>query len=120
MFRAVERTVLIGARASFEKIQSLLEQFVMSSEKTASIFHEEKFGNAPSVAHALETAQFNSAKAAINKDLRQLQSSRPSSGGDLVYSVHYSDINGLSRLENNILAHEISEYFGQNPKFAYQ
>jgi hypothetical protein len=29
-----------------------------------------------------------------------------------VYSIHYADINGLSQLEKNILAHEISEYFG--------
>jgi hypothetical protein len=37
----------------------------------------------------------------------------PIRGYVIVYSVHYSDINGLSRLENNILAHEISEYFGK-------
>jgi hypothetical protein len=37
----------------------------------------------------------------------------PVRGDVIVYSVHYSDINGLSRLENNILAHEISEYFGK-------
>jgi hypothetical protein len=57
--------------------------------------------------------KFNSAKKAIDKDLAHLLGSRPSKAGDdVVYSVHFTDINGLSQLENNILAHEISQYFG--------
>ncbi|KAG4427612.1 hypothetical protein IFR05_016904, partial [Cadophora sp. M221] len=88
----------------------LLEHFMKLSTKSTSKFHEQKSGNAPSVAHGVDVVAFNSAKASIDKDLSSLLSSAPSSGIDIVYSVHYSDINGLSRLENNILAHEISEF----------
>lgn len=70
-------------------------------------------GEAPSVVHGSGTAEFKSAKIAIDKDLGHILGAGPLDTG-LVYSVHYSDINGLSRLENNILAHEISEYIG-NP-----
>ncbi len=63
--------------------------------------------------HAIETAEFDSAKSAIDRDLSHLLQSGASLGNDVVYSVHYSDINGLSRLENNILAHEISGFFSK-------
>lgn len=100
-------------RSSFEKIQQLLEHFVKSTARTTSNFHYKKIGsNSLSVVHAVGIAEFKSAKAAVSKDLGHLLGSRPGTADAVVYSVHYSDINGLSRLENNILAHEISEYFG--------
>lgn len=82
--------------------------------RTTSTFHERKTGNRPSVIHSIGAAEFNSAKRAIDRDMGHLLNSRPNPGTDIVYSVHYSDINGLSRLENNILAHEISEYLGKS------
>jgi inorganic pyrophosphatase len=88
-----------------------LEHFATSSTSTTSIFQEKKTAKGPSVAYALEIAEFSSAKSAVDKDLTNLLGTKPP-GGDLVYSVHYSDINGLSRLENNILAHEIFEFLG--------
>lgn len=88
--------------------------FVKSSAKTTSKFQEQKSGNAPSVAHNVDVVAFNSAKTSINKDLSSLLSSASSTGSGNVYSIHYSDINGLSRLENNILAHEISEFLGRS------
>lgn len=94
-------------------MQALVEHFAKSFAKTTSMFHEQKTGNAPSVGHAFEIAEFKSAKSAIDKDLNHLLSSIPSSGDDLVYSVHVSDVNGLSRLETNILAHETSVYLGK-------
>ncbi|KAF8849982.1 Dak phosphatase [Acephala macrosclerotiorum] len=102
-----------NVKASFEKTRVLLEHFVKSAARTNSAFHEKKTGNGLSVIHAVETAEFSSAKRSIDKDLGHLLSSRPPRGDDLVYSVHYSDVNGLSRLENNILAHEVSEYFAK-------
>ena len=66
----------------------------------------------PSVSHEFGILEFNSAKEALNKDLDHILSTRPKETG-VVYSVHFSDINGLSRLENNILAHEITEYLGK-------
>ncbi|CZR62493.1 uncharacterized protein PAC_12390 [Phialocephala subalpina] len=98
-------------KSSFDRTRALLEYFVKSAARTNSAFHEKKTGNGPSVIHAVETAEFNSAKKSIDKDLGHLLSSRPPMGDGLVYSVHYSDVNGLSRLENNILAHGVSEYF---------
>jgi len=97
-------------RSSFEKTKAKLEHFTNSAIKTTSTFHKKKTANGPSVTHADEIVEFNSAKKAIDKDLSHLLSLRPK-GDEIVYSVHYSDINGLSRLENNILAHEISQYF---------
>ena len=86
--------------------------FAKSTAKTISKFHEQKSGDVPSVAHGVDVVAFNSAKTSIDKDLSSLLTSASPAGEGLVYSVHYSDINGLSRLENNILAHEISEYLG--------
>src|SRR4051812_17022461 len=100
-------------RSSIENTKELVEHFIKSATKTTSRFHEQKSGNAPFVFHAFEMSEFSSAKVAIGKDLTYLLGSKHSPG-DSVYSVHYSDVNGLSRLENNILAHEISEYFGQS------
>jgi dihydroxyacetone kinase len=88
--------------------------------RTTTSFHEKKIANNPSVTHGLEITGFNSAKSAVDKDLSRLLGSKPLAGSDLVYSVHCSDVNGLSSLENNILAHEISEFLGtynNNPSY---
>jgi dihydroxyacetone kinase len=90
----------------------LLEHFAKFATETTSTFHE-KMGNVPSIAHEDGISKFNSAKEALDKDLGNLLGSKTVES-DVVYSVHFSDINGLSRLENNILAHEISEYLGTN------
>lgn len=84
-----------------------------SAVGTASSFQEKKTRSGPSVAHAEGVAEFNSAKKAIDRDLGYLLDAEPSQVTNVVYSVHYSDVNGLSRLENNILAHEISVYLGK-------
>lgn len=97
-------------RASLEKTKTLLQHFIKAAVETTSTFQETKAGNGPSVAYADGAAVFKSANAAIEKDLQSLLGSEPSPGGDAVYSVHFSDLNGLSKLENNILAHEISVY----------
>ena len=88
----------------------MLEQFVKAAVETTSTFQETKDGNRPSVAHAVGIAEFHSAKAAVNRDLEHLLGSKQLSGEHAVYSVHFSDLNGLSKLENNIIAHEISAY----------
>ncbi|CZT49048.1 uncharacterized protein RSE6_09830 [Rhynchosporium secalis] len=101
-------------RASLDKIEALLGHFVKSSANTTSRFHTQKCENTPSVAHGLDMVAFNSAKGSIDRDLSNLLVSSSSDGNGKVYSIHYSDINGLSRLENNIIAHEISEYLAKN------
>ncbi len=101
---------------SLDKTQSLLEHFIKSATDTTSIFHEQKSGNVPAVAHDVDIVTFSSAKQSIDKDLTSLLTSNATAARDLVYSVHYADINGLSRLENSILAHEISEFLGIDDK----
>jgi hypothetical protein len=103
---------LTVCRESFERTYALLEHFVTAATRTTSTFHQQSSGRRPSVQHAVARAEFHSAKSAIERDLSHLLSSQPALGGDIVYSIHYADINGLSQLEKNILAHEISEYFG--------
>jgi hypothetical protein len=88
----------------------MLEQFVKAAVETTSTFRESKAGNSPWVAHAVGVTEFSSAKTAISRDLEHLLGSKQLSGEQAVYSVHFSDLNGLSKLENNILAHEISVY----------
>lgn len=105
--------MLILCRKSFKRTQEMLEHFLSSSARTKSTFHEQKSGDVPSVVHGSEFVDFSSAKAAIDRDLTTLLGDYPSSTEDMVYSVHYSDINGLSRLENNILAHEVSDFLGK-------
>ncbi|KAK0118241.1 Dihydroxyacetone kinase 2 [Cadophora gregata] len=105
-------------KASFEETQELLGLFVKATAKSTSKFHEQKTGDAPSVTHGDGVVAFKSAKSSIDKDLSALLASTTSTGTGNVYSVHYSDINGLSRLENNILAHEISKFLA-NKKIEY-
>jgi hypothetical protein len=100
-------------RESLVKTQALLERFIKYSARTTSKFHEKKTGGGPSVVHAIDFAEFKSAQLAVEKDMKHLLGSRPSSGQD-IYSIHCADVNGLSRLENNILVHEISEFCGKS------
>lgn len=88
----------------------MLEHFIKAAVETTSTFQETRTGNGPSVAHAIDVVEFNSAKGAVDKDLEHLLSSGLWAGENAVLSVHFSDLNGLSKLENNILAHEISVY----------
>lgn len=88
----------------------MLEHFIKAQVETTSTFQGKKTGNGPSVSHATGVAEFTSAKGAVDRDLDHLLSSGSASGEETVYSVHFSDLNGLSKLENNILAHEISAY----------
>lgn len=76
-------------------------------------FGTEKTGANPSIVHAGSSASFESAKFAIEKDLIHVLRSHTAQEGPAVYSIHYSDINGLSKLENYLLAHEIFTYAGK-------
>ncbi|KAG0649085.1 Dihydroxyacetone kinase [Hyphodiscus hymeniophilus] len=115
---------LLGAaeaetKRPINRVKELLEHFVQSVTTTNSTFLQEKTGCGPSVNHAVEVAEFNSAKKAIDKDLGYILRSMSKIGTNVVYSVHFSDINGLSRLESNILAHEISEYLSNKSLPSY-
>lgn len=49
----------------------------------------------------------------MGKDLSHVLRAHTAEEGPVVYSIHYADINGLARLENYLLAHEISTYMDQ-------
>ncbi|RDW79640.1 hypothetical protein BP6252_04278 [Coleophoma cylindrospora] len=106
-------TTNAATRCDIEKLQELLQQFACSVASTESVVHEQKIGNAPSIVHAAGIAEFNSAKAAIDRDLSHLLSLNSAKVDDAVYSLHFADVNGLSRLEVNIMIHEIAEYFAR-------
>jgi hypothetical protein len=88
----------------------MLEHFTKTAVETTTSYHAHKAANRPSVVHATGTTEFNSAREAIDRDLSHLLGSYPLPDTSAVCSVHFSDLNGFSKLENNILAHEISSY----------
>ncbi|KAI9761091.1 MAG: hypothetical protein M4579_001243 [Chaenotheca gracillima] len=98
-------------RGSFDKCSELLETFLHNAESVGTTFDVQKVGSRPSVTHSTGPAVFESAKASVGKDLSAVLKSKLAKNGPVTYSVHYADTNGLSRLENYLLAHEISEFF---------
>lgn len=102
-----------SCRTSIHQIADLLKSFVGSASTTRSKFHTEKAQGNPAVLHAEGSSAFRNAKEVVERDLKKVMRAHGGLGTDLVFSVHYSDINGLSRLENYILAKEIAQYLGE-------
>ncbi|KAL2356558.1 dhal domain-containing protein [Cryomyces antarcticus] len=99
-----------STRVSIHQLTEVLGLFVRSATSTTTTFHTEKTEANPAVFHSDGRGAFETAEGAIEKDLTQVMRSHTSYEDSVVYSVHYSDINGLSKLENYILAHEISVF----------
>lgn len=99
-------------RSSIHQIVELLKHFDKGASTAHSTFHVEKAEANPAVVHAEGHAGFEKAKHAIERDLKHVMRSQTSQQGSVTYSVHYSDVNGLSRLENYILGLEIAKYLG--------
>lgn len=98
------------ARTSIHRTAELLKLFMKTAVTTKSEFHPAKKGENASVVHEIGHAEFETATKALEKDLTHVLRSQASQTGSVTYSVHYSDINGLSQLEIYILAYEISNY----------
>lgn len=103
---------------SLLSIKSQLQAFAESNRTTTAILEkessEDKFRvvrNEHSSKGPSQTMECSSIKDAIAVDLNILLDGI--SPGNGVYSIHFSDINGLSRLEINIITHEISERMGE-------
>ncbi|KAL1617687.1 hypothetical protein SLS54_007691 [Diplodia seriata] len=92
------------------KTAELLKLFMKTAVTTKSEFHPAKQGENASIIHEVGHAEFETATKALEKDLTHVLRSQASQTGSVTYSVHYSDINGLSQLENYIVAYEISNY----------
>lgn len=105
-----------SCRTSIHHAADMLKGFVKTASTTYSRFHTEKADGNPAILHADGAKGFQNAKDAVERDLKQVvkevNKSRTAETKDVVFSVHFSDINGLSRLENYILAGEIANYLG--------
>ncbi|KAI7653457.1 Dak phosphatase, partial [Hortaea werneckii] len=107
-----------SARSSMTQAGELLKLWAKSNSTSRSKFHVEKANGNPAVLHAEGPTGYQNAKDAITKDLKQAMKAHSAQEGPVTYSVHYSDVNGLSRLENYIMAGEIAQFLdSQNIKF---
>ena len=100
-------------RSSIHHVAELLKSFAKSASTAHSKFHVEKAEGNPAVLHADGPAGFEKAKHAVERDLKHAMRAHATQEGDVTYSVHYSDVNGLSRLENYIIAGEAAQYLGK-------
>lgn len=100
-------------RMTIHEIIELLKLFLTVATTTTTRFHGEKSDGKPTVLHAVGHAAFESARMAVQKDLHQVLRAHPAQDKQVTFSVHYSDLNGLSKLENYILGHEITAYLGE-------
>ncbi|KAM3419978.1 hypothetical protein BST61_g3292 [Cercospora zeina] len=98
-------------RSNPHHTSDLLKAFVKDASTAHSRFHTEKAEGNPAVLHIDGAQGFEKAKHAVERDLKHVLKTHDSQEAKgTVYSVHYSDVNGLSRLENYIMAGEIANY----------
>lgn len=106
-----------------ENIAQVIELFFKTAKSTTSAFQVSKIGSYPSRKRGLESLEVKSVKSSVSEDLTLIL--EPSiigmkSQDQIVYSIHCADINGLSQLENYLLAHSISEFLSTNSSYAYE
>lgn len=97
-------------RSDVRNLSDMLQVFAAEAVTTNSKFHVEKTDGGPAVVHHDGVQVFEKAKHAVERDLKHLFQQLSPQSEDIVYSVHYSDVNGLSRLENYIIANDIASY----------
>jgi hypothetical protein len=109
-----------GTRRAIEFNIGPIQSFVNCSVTAYSTFQTEKVGGKPAISLGAEGSSggFESVKSTVKKELESLFKSHETHKGENTYCIHYADINGLSRLENYIIAKEIAEYCcKRNPPF---
>lgn len=104
-----------SCRTSIHHTAEMLKGFAKSASTAHSKFHIEKAEGNPTILHIEGVAGFEKAKHAVERDLAYAMKhvAHKAQTEQVTYSVHYSDVNGLSRLENYILAGEIAQYLGE-------
>ncbi|KAK1819125.1 hypothetical protein LTR12_006440 [Friedmanniomyces endolithicus] len=105
-----KRRVEMHGKDLVEDVTELLKVFMENSSTAHSKFHVEKAGGKPALLQAEGATGFEKARHAVERDLKHAMKAHSAQEGDGTYSVHYSDVNGLSRLENYIIAGEIAQY----------
>lgn len=104
-----------GIRMNPHNVSELLKNFVKSARTTHSKFHTEKVDSNPAVSHTDGAAGYEKARFAVERDLKAvLKNLEVSKEEEVVHSVHFSDLNGLSRLENYIIAGEVARFLGES------
>lgn len=102
-------------RSSLQETYELLRLFEQTATTAHSKFHTEKAEANPAIFHAEGLSNgYEQARHAIERDLKHVMRSHTGREGLITYSIHYSDVNGLSKLENYILGLEIGKYFGKD------
>jgi hypothetical protein len=106
-----------GTRRAIEFNIGPIQMFMDCCVTAYSTFQTEKVEGKPAISLGAEgsSGSYESVKSTIAKELESLfKSHKTHKGEELLsqntYSIHYADINGLSRLENYIIAKEIAEY----------
>ena len=100
-----------GSGRTIEDADGLVKDFFKNELTAYSTFQTDKVEGKPAISGAGgDSAAFESVKATVEKQLKGLFETQKDQSGKVTYSIHYSDINGLSRLENYIIAKEIAEY----------
>ena len=104
-----------SCRTSIHQMAELLKSFAKSASTTHSRFHTEKDDGKPMIQHAEGTSSYEIARQAVERDLKYVMKdvAHTAQSVKVVYSVHFSDLNGLSRLENYILVGEIANFLGK-------
>lgn len=98
-------------RKSIHQTIDLVKVFAKNATTAYSSFQTRKADGKPAISGSGGSSQsFESVKATVEKELKNVLKSQTGQSGQTTHSVHYSDINGLSRLENYIIAKEVAEY----------
>lgn len=110
-----------GSRRMIEDADGLVKDFFKNVLTAYSTFQTDKVDGKPAISSAGgDSAAFESVKATVEEQLKSLFETQKDQSGKVTYSIHYSDINGLSRLENYIIAKEIAEYCRMNRKITFK
>jgi hypothetical protein len=107
-----------GSRRAIEFNLGPIQSFMNCSITAYSTFGTEKAEGKPTISLGAEgsSGSFESVKSTVKKELESLFKSHKTHKGENTYCIHYADVNGLSRLENYIIAKEIAEYCCKYPK----
>jgi hypothetical protein len=100
-----------SCRTSIHQVTELVKAFTKDTVTAHSTFQTEKSGGKPAIQDGQGSSTgFEGVKSTIQKELQSVLKSQGSNDGQFTQSIHYSDINGLSRLENYIIAKEIADH----------
>lgn len=100
-----------SCKTSIHSVADIAKIFAKSAVTAYSSFQPEKVGAKPAISTSDGSSNsFEGVKATVEKELKSVLKSQSGQSVQVTHSIHYSDINGLSRLENYIIAKEVADY----------